>query len=129
MAQGFELMQNLTNEFQKKTEFDQYVDQSTGQLQINKMLSALSMAIWGLLMAKARATFQLADIFDSAKIRKKQAQLVYIAIMMGAAQILKLCSQTTFVNNLVDKAEHKIETALNGTDLTQLIHKPIVQAS
>ena len=60
----FELMQNITDKYGKPTEFDKYVDQKTGQIYLNQLSNVLSAGIWGLVMAKARATFSFVDLID-----------------------------------------------------------------
>lgn len=68
MQLKFELMQNATDFFNNKTEYDAFIDQKSGQISLNKVSSALSAAVWGLVMAKARSTFGLSDLIHPNKI-------------------------------------------------------------
>jgi len=54
-----------------KTEYDDYIDAQTGQIELQKLCGVLSMALWGLIMAKARAIFQISDILEPEKMKKK----------------------------------------------------------
>ena len=67
----FEALQNLTDQFNEKTEYDEYVDKETGQINLNKVCHLLSMTVWGLIMAKARASFKLSDMLDKTQRKKK----------------------------------------------------------
>lgn len=80
------------------------------------------MALWGLVMAKARSTFTLTDLVDSNEIKKKYSKIFYIVIMVGVAQLFKISAESKYMDTFVDNIESKIDktTGLNG---------PIVGAS
>lgn len=43
------------------------------------------MALWGLIFAKARASFKIADLFDKDQIKSKYSKIFYIVIMITVA--------------------------------------------
>ena len=45
----------------------------------------LSMSVWGLVMAKARASFTLTDIIDVNERGKKKNKIFYICILIAIA--------------------------------------------
>jgi len=68
---SFELMQNISNQWFTKTEYDAYVDQKSGSLNVDKLSNFVSASVWGLVLAKARASFHLTDLGDSKLMKKK----------------------------------------------------------
>lgn len=62
IQQEFELVQNISDAYNTKTEYDAYIDQKSGEIDLNKTIHGLNAAIWGLFLAKARASFQLSDL-------------------------------------------------------------------
>ena len=74
------------------------------------------MALWGLVMAKARSTFTLTDLVDSNEIKKKYSKIFYIVIMIGVAQLFKISAESKYMDRFVDKVEFNFEksTGLSG---------------
>lgn len=44
--------------------YDEYVDYQTGRIKLNRVCKILATALWGLVFAKARASFNMSDIID-----------------------------------------------------------------
>ena len=70
------------------------------------------MAVWGLVMAKARASFSMSDIFDNDQRKRKSNQIFYICIMLAICQLLKSCAENDyaerFINNIESKLDQKV---------------------
>lgn len=43
------------------------------------------MALWGLVMAKAKASFNISDLLDKDQIKSKYSKIFYIVIMIAVA--------------------------------------------
>lgn len=93
------------------------------------------MSLWGLMAAKARAIFKLSDIFEIKEIKKKYKQIAYIGIFIFIAQLLKISADNSYIENIVDEAETKIDNvfdSLNSLNETKTVgshhHGPIVQS-
>jgi hypothetical protein len=43
------------------------------------------MALWGLIMAKARASFKISDLLDKEQIKSKYSRIFYIVVMIAVA--------------------------------------------
>jgi hypothetical protein len=63
-SKDWEALQEMEDTWTTPTEFDKFVNQETGNIQISQVCQSLSVALWGLLMAKARSTFSISDITD-----------------------------------------------------------------
>ena len=114
MQLKFELAQNISDQFNNKTEYDDYINQKTGQLDLNRLSSALSASIWGLVMAKARATFELKDIIDHNHIKAKYNKMFYMTLMIIFAQMLKYSADHNLLESIADTSETKFEAYLFG---------------
>lgn len=108
----FEAMQNISDELTQETEYDEYVDPQTGRIDLSKVCHMLSMTVWGLVMAKARASFTLSDLFDSSQRKKKSNLVFYICIMIGIAQLLKSCAENKYAENFLNDIEDKLDSGL-----------------
>lgn len=120
-------MQNITDMLTETNEFDKFVDQQSGKININQICEILSMSVWSLLMAKARASFSMTDIVDSSQRKKKYNQIFYISIMIAIAQILKSCAENNYVENFVEKAEETIDHNIFNKTIHH--HGPIVKSA
>jgi hypothetical protein len=48
------------------------------------------MGLWSLVLAKARATFQISDLVDKEHVKQKYSKIFYMGVMIAVAQLLKL---------------------------------------
>ena len=91
-------------------------------------------------MAKAKATFSLADVIDTEKRQKKSNKIFYMVLMIGLAQILKSCAENDYADKFISSVEDKLDAKLfkisqsNLTDSTEQNrkghhHGPKVQAN
>ena len=103
-------MQNISDAFTTKTEFDSYVNQTTGNIDMNRVCQTLSMSIWGLVMAKARATFSLSDLINQKDLKSKYNKMFWMGILIIIAQLFKLSADNSYLQNLTNAAEAKIES-------------------
>lgn len=92
----FELLQNASDAFNTKTEFDKFVDQKTGEINLSSLASSLSVCLWGLILAKSRATFTMADLVKRDELMAKKKQVLTLTLMMAVAQLLKMLSENSF---------------------------------
>lgn len=67
------------------------------------------MSVWGLIMAKARASFTMTDIFDKSERQKKSNKIFYICILIAFAQILKSCAENDYAEKFINKVEHQLD--------------------
>ena len=65
-----------------KSLFDDYVDKKTGEVQVNKLGNQISIVIWGLVLAKARASFHLTDLVDPTLMKKKYKQIFWLSFLL-----------------------------------------------
>lgn len=124
------------------TEYDEYVNQKTGQIKLSKVCKVLSMMVWGLIMAKAKASFTFTDIFDGQERQKKQNKIFYICVMIALAQLIKSCAENNYAETFINQIEHQLDTKvfnisteanetttkLNASN-GQSHHGPLVQAT
>jgi hypothetical protein len=106
-------LQTVSDTLTTPTEYDQFVNQETGNIQMSQVCQVMSCALWGLLVAKARATFALSDIVDPKMIKQKVSKLFYIAAMVVVAQVLKITAESNYIDNYVEGIESKVDTMLN----------------
>ena len=71
--------------YNEESPYDDFINKKTGDVKVNQVCDSLSVALWGLIMAKARTTFALADLTDSKKIKSKISKIFYIGIMVAIA--------------------------------------------
>lgn len=67
------------------------------------------MSVWGLVMAKARATFTMTDIIDKDKRKQSSNKIFYICLLIGASQLLKSCADNNYADKLVSNIENEID--------------------
>lgn len=72
------------------------------------------MSLWGLMAAKARALFKLSDMFHINKMKKKYSQILYICLFILIAQLLKLSADNSYIEDIVESAETKIDGAFES---------------
>jgi hypothetical protein len=106
----FELMQNISDKLTEKTAFDDYINAKSGEVDSSKVCHLLSVGIWGLVLAKAKATFSLSDILDPSKIEKKYNKMLFMFLMMLLAQLFKFSSENSLVESVVKTSESKFES-------------------
>jgi hypothetical protein len=80
---------------------------------MSQVCQVLSCALWGLLVAKARATFELSDLVDPKLIKQKVSKLVYLGMMVAFAQVLKVSAESNYIDNYVEGIESKVDSLLN----------------
>ena len=68
------------------------------------------MSVWGLVMAKARASFTMTDIFDKFERQKKSNKIFYICILIVFAQLLKSCAENDYAERFVNDVEAKFDS-------------------
>ena len=105
------------------TDYDNFVSKETGNIQVSQVCNSLSIALWGLVWAKARATFAISDLVDPKQIKAKVSKLFYLGLMVGVAQLFKMSAETKYIDNYVEGIEAKVDTMLNEHG------KPHVQSS
>ena len=71
------------------------------------------MGLWGLIVAKARATFSLSDIVHPDHIKPKVSKVFYLGIMVGFFQLLKLSAESNVIDTYVDSFESRVDSHLN----------------
>ena len=76
----------------------------------------LSVSLWSLVLAKARATFQISDLVHREHVKAKYNKIFYIGVMIVVAQLLKLCADQSFVTTLIDEVESKIDGKIAGLE-------------
>ena len=79
------------------------------------------MSVWGLVMAKARASFTMTDIFNKFERQKKSNRIFYICILIAFAQLLKSCAENDYAERFVNDVEAKLDNKvfhINGTNNT-----------
>lgn len=100
------------------------------------------MMVWGLIMAKAKASFTFTDIFDGQERQKKQNKIFYICVMIALAQLIKSCAENNYAETFINQIEHQLDTKvfnisteanetttkLNASN-GQSHHGPLVQAT
>ena len=80
---------------------------------MSQVCNSLSIALWGLVWAKARATFAISDLVDPKQIKAKVSKLFYLGLMVGVAQLFKMSAESQYIDNYVDGVEAKVDTMLN----------------
>lgn len=106
-------MQTVSDTLTTPTEYDKFVNQETGNIQLSQVCQGLSVALWGLLVAKARATFALSDLVEPEKIKQKVSKLVYLGLMVAVAQVLKMSAESNYIDKYVEVVETKVDSMLN----------------
>lgn len=81
-------------------------------MKLGKVCNVLGSALWGLVFAKARASFDMSDIVDRRKLKLKYNKIFYICIMIALGQILKSCADSSYADNLIDDLENKIDSQI-----------------
>ena len=111
-SKDWESLQSVSDSLSTPTEYDIFV-QASGNIKVSQVCNSLSVALWGLLMAKARATFAISDLVDPKQIKQKVSKLFYLGLMVGVAQLLKMSAEGNFVDNYVEGVEAKFDALLN----------------
>jgi hypothetical protein len=99
--------------YTEKTPYDEYIDQTNGDIKVNQVCESLSVAVWGLVMAKARSSFALSDLTESKVMKSKLSKMFYLGIMIAFAQILKLSAENNYINHFIDQVEIKVDGSIN----------------
>ena len=79
------------------------------------------MSVWGLIMAKARASFTMTDIFDKSERQKKSNKIFYICILIAFAQILKSCAENDYAEKFINKVEHQLDDKVFNVNETKAV--------
>ena len=124
----FEALQGIQDTYNEETRYDDFVNQENGDIKVNQVCETLSVALWGLVMAKAKASFALSDLTDSKLIKQKFSKLIYLGVMVFFAQILKLSAENNYVNHFITQVEIKIDSAVNLPS-NSTSHGPVVSSS
>lgn len=120
-------MQKVSDMYNEETPYDQFIDKKSGDIKVNQICQQLSVALWGLVMAKAKATFSLADLTDSKKIKSKISKVFYLGIMVAIAQAIKISADRNYVNHFLEDVEIHIDSAMN-TKMDVPSHGPVVKS-
>lgn len=113
--------------YNEETPYDKFIDKQTGDVRVNQVCQSLSVALWGLIMAKAKTTFSLADLTDSKQIKSKISKIFYLAVMAGIAQSLKISAERDYIDHFLGDIEIKIDSSLN-TKVDAPTHGPVVKS-
>lgn len=97
IQQEFEVVQNISDAYNTKTEFDAYIDQKSGEIDMNKTIHGLNAAIWGLFLAKARASFQLTDLIHPKQIHLQSKKVFGLAMLLLLMQFLKFSNESSLM--------------------------------
>ena len=121
-------MQNISDALTTKTEYDNYIDEKTGQINLSMVCQSLSVGMWGLILAKARATFQISDLLNSSAIKSKHSKIVYLGLMIAVSQLLKYLADYNLVEMTANKIETRVDNLLNVNSTLSAHHGPMVQS-
>lgn len=123
----FEALQKVSDFYNNETPYDDLIDKKTGDINVNKVCQQLSVALWGLIMAKAKTTFSLADLMDSNKIKSKVSKIFYLGVMVGVAQMLKISAENNYIEHYLGDIEISIENKMD-TKIDVPSHGPVVKS-
>ena len=79
-------------------QFSKYVN-ADGNLNLSAVSSTLSMFIWGLVMAKARAGFTAASSKDQGVVSSGFGKMIGLMFLIGVAGLAKWNADSHFLDN------------------------------
>ena len=82
--------------------------------------------MWGLVMAKARHTFQLSDIIERKELKSKYYKICIMALMVAFAQFLKLSADHNLVKNAIEEIESELDDKIQSRFSTSAHKRPMV---
>ena len=84
------------------TEYDELVDQKTGRIDLSGLCNMLGSGLWGLVFAKARASFKMSDVVDRKQLKSKYNKIFYTCILVIVAQTFKSLADSHQADIIID---------------------------
>ena len=68
---------------------------------LNTVSSALSVFIWGIVMAKAKSGFSVAGSKDAATVKSTVGSIITMSVLIALASLAKLNADNHYIENFV----------------------------
>lgn len=82
--------------------FEEYIDQATGNISISAISSTISMFMWGLIMAKAKTGFTAAFSKDALTVQSSFSKMIGMGVLIVIAGLAKLNADGHYVESFVE---------------------------
>ena len=89
------MLQELSDSASAKTEFDKFVDPN-GQINLQKLTASAQTILLGLITAKAKVCFSMADLNDLSQLKQKKSSILCLGFLISIFIVVKLLAEQDY---------------------------------